>query len=139
MSILKKQWLSAYLDQQLSAAQHLRVQEHLASCDSCRGYLQALQQLQQDMQLLKTADSVIDVRAQTLASLAGLSPPVSNRRWSLLEYGAAVASVVCGLLVGSLIMPAEQSRPLDLAIVQVLGAEPPGFFMQHVDLLLFRG
>lgn len=124
---IEKQWLSAYLDQQLSAAQHLRVQEHLASCAMCRAYLLDLQQLQHAMQMLKTTESVIDVRAQTLALLADLSPAVSNKHWSLLEYSAAVASIVCGLLMGNLIMPAEKTMPLDLAIVQVLGAEPPGF------------
>lgn len=124
---IEKHWLSAYLDEQLSAAQHLRVQEHLASCDSCRGYLQALQQLQQDMQLLKSADSVIDVREQTLALLPAAPTAENNSGWSVLEYSAAVASIVCGLLIGSVMMPAEKNIPLDLAVVQVLGAEPPGF------------
>lgn len=123
---IEKHWLSAYLDQQLSATQHLRVQEHLASCGSCRAYLQDLQQLQQDMQMLKAAESAVDLRAQILALLPA-SSTVSNRRWSLWEYSAAVASVVCGLLIGSLMIPAEKNMSLDLAVVQVLGAEPPGF------------
>lgn len=129
---IEKHWLSAYLDQQLSAAQQLRVQEHLATCAACRAYLLDLQNLQQDMQLLKTADAAIDLCAQTLALLPDVTPldlPASARHnaWSVLEYGAAVASVVCGLLIGSWIMPAQQHLPLDLAVVQVLGAEPPGF------------
>lgn len=129
---IEKQWLSAYLDQQLGAAQQLRVQEHLASCVACRAYLLDLQQLQQDMRMLKTAGATIDVRAQTLALLPALTPsdlPSSERHsaWSLLEYGAAVASVICGVLIGSWMMPAEKNMPLDLAVVQVLGAEPPGF------------
>lgn len=124
---IEKQWLSAYLDRQLSAAQYQQVQEHLACCATCRVYLLDLQQLQHDMQMLKTADLAIDVRAQTLALLP--DAPVFERHsaWSLLEYAAAVASVVCGLLIGSWMMPAEESMPLELAVVQVLGAEPPGF------------
>ena len=123
---IEKRWLSAYLDEQLSSSQLLRVQEHLASCDTCRAYMLDLQQLQQHMQMLKTAQLPIDIRAQTLASLSDLPAPTGHRRWSLLEYSAAVASVVCGLLVGSLMLPAEQGMPLDLAFVQMLGAEPPG-------------
>lgn len=129
---IEKHWLSAYLDQQLNAAQNLRVQEHLASCAACRAYLLDLQNLQQDMQLLKTTAAVIDLRAQTLALLPDVAPfdlPAAARHsaWSVLEYGAAVASVVCGLLIGSWMMPAQQHMSLDLAVVQVLGAEPPGF------------
>ena len=71
---IEKQWLSAYLDQQLDAAQQLRVQEHLASCAACRAYLLDLQQLQRDMRMLKTAEKMIDVRAQTLALLPALAP-----------------------------------------------------------------
>ncbi len=33
---IEKQWLSAYLDEQLSSSQGLRVQEHLARCTVCR-------------------------------------------------------------------------------------------------------
>lgn len=124
---IEKQWLSAYLDRQLSAAQYQQVQEHLACCATCRVYLLDLQQLQHDMQMLKTADLAIDVRAQTLALLPVLPSSERYRGWSLLEYGAAVASVVCGLLIGSWMLPAEQYVPMDLAVVQVLGAEPPGF------------
>lgn len=124
---IEKQWLSAYLDKQLSAVQQQRVQEHLASCATCRAYLLDLQHLQENMQRLKAADSAIDIRAQTLALLPGLPLPRRHRRWSLLEYSAAVASVVCGVLIGGWMMPAERNMPLDLAVVQVLGAEPPGF------------
>jgi len=129
---IEKHWLSAYLDKQLSAVQQQRVQEHLASCATCRAYLLDLQHLQEDMQRLKAADSAINVRVQTLALLPALTPSdmQSSERysaWSLFEYGAAVASVVCGLLIGNWMMPAEHNMPLDLAVVQVLGAEPPGF------------
>lgn len=129
---IEKQWLSAYLDRQLSTAQQLRVQEHLASCARCRAYLLDLQHLQEGMQRLKSTDSAIDLRAQTLALLPTLTPSdlqssEQHSAWSLLEYSAAVASIVCGVLIGGWMMPAEQNMPLDLAVVQVLGAEPPGF------------
>lgn len=124
---IEKQWLSAYLDKQLSAVQQQRVQEHLASCATCRAYLLDLQHLQENMQRLKAADSAIDIRAQTLALLPDLPLPERHRCWSFLEYSAAVASVVCGVLIGGWMMPAERNMPLDLAVVQVLGAEPPGF------------
>lgn len=124
---IEKQWLSEYLDEQLGSSQQQRVQEHLAACVTCQAYMRELQQLQQDMQMLKTTECAIDVRAQTLAMLADLAPSRRHPRWSSLEYSTAVASVFCGLLIGSWLMPAETAPSFDLAFVQVLGAEPPGF------------
>ena len=123
---IEKQWLSAYLDEQLTPSQTLRVQEHLASCVACRAYLLDLQTLQQQLKQLKTRAAPIDIRVQTLALLADLPTPTRHQRWSWLDYSAAAASIVFGLLIGSSMVPAAPEQPLELAVMQVLGANPPG-------------
>lgn len=123
---IEKRWLSAYIDDQLSSSQHIQVQEHLVACAACRAYLLDLQRLQQQLKMLRRSDTQIDVREQTLALLAELTPTVGTKTWSVLEYGAAVASIVCGLLIGTLMMPAEIKPPSDLVVVQALGSEPSG-------------
>lgn len=123
---IEKQWLSAYLDEQLSSSQSLRVQEHLARCTACRAYLFELHAMQQQLKQLKAIAAPIDISAQTLALLADLPTPKQRKRWSWLDSGAAAASIVFGLLIGNLLMPVEPERPLELAVMQVLGANPPG-------------
>lgn len=123
---IEKQWLSAYLDEQLSSSQSLRVQEHLARCTVCRAYLFDLHAMQQQLKQLKAIAAPIDIRAQTLALLADLPTPKQRKRWSWLDSSAAAASIVFGLLIGNLLMPVEPERPLELAVMQVLGANPPG-------------
>ena len=124
---IEKQWLSAYLDEQLSAPQRLRVQEHLTSCESCRAYWQELQSLQQQLHQLKRVSAAIDIREQTLSALADLPTPQRRNSWSFLEYGAAAASIMFGVLIGSAMLPEEPHKPIETAVImQALGANPPG-------------
>ena len=123
---IEKQWLSAYLDEQLSSVQSRRVQEHLARCTECRAYLTDLHAMQQQLKEFKTMAAPIDIRTQTLALLADLPIKKQRKRWSWLDYSAAAASIFFGLLIGNLLMSVEPERPLELAVMQVLGANPPG-------------
>ena len=82
--------------------------------------------MQQQLKQLKAIAAPIDISAQTLALLADLPTPKQRKRWSWLDYSAAAASIFFGLLIGNLLMSVEPERPLELAVMQVLGANPPG-------------
>lgn len=123
---LEKQWLSAYLDGELDTAQSSRVQTHLSTCAECQAYLDELQGLQQQLRQLNNTSVAIDVQTQVLALLPERSMAPQPSGWSVFEYGAAAASVACGLFIGSFILPAEPAAPVELAVMQTLSAHPPG-------------
>lgn len=123
---IEKQWLSAYLDNQLSSAQHLQIQQHLTWCEECGQYFANLQSMQQQLQQLSATPAAIDVRAQTLACLPELAENQSRKPWSWVEYSAAAASIACGLLIGSWLMPSVSNSALEVTVIQALGANPPG-------------
>lgn len=93
--------LDLYLDDELTALEASRVQEHLDRCDGCRKTMET----EASLHALLTADAVRDeaparLRGRILKLVAKESP--KRAAWlRRLVVGAALALLLCGILLGS--------------------------------------
>ncbi len=104
--------LDAYLDNELSVMDILRVQGHLLRCDRCR----AVAESEGVLHSLLAADAVQDepsaqLRERILQQIGELPPPARPapawRRWSgRTAIGLACAALVVGTVVGVVLGPA---------------------------------
>jgi predicted anti-sigma-YlaC factor YlaD len=101
-----RELMSARIDGELTAAESLRLEEHLASCEACREELAALERAWGGLDALgeiSVPEGLTDrVVARVLAARRGMPP--ARRRVRVLYPLAAAAAVILALFVGSVLM-----------------------------------
>lgn len=119
-----REWLSAYIDDELPADRQVAVASHLAACASCREEMATLRQ----METLLTAWDVPPLPARTVARFAdALATRRKSRRLALpLAWSTAAAAL---MLVVLLAVYRPQDPPRQFALLPV----PSMQVNQHVD------
>ncbi len=117
--------LSAYLDNELDAAEQRHADGHLAVCPQCRATLAELDGLGQGLRALACPELPGGLQARLQRPFA---PPPARSGWARhwAQGIGAAASVLLGLLLGHTLpgQPSGSSPSHDL--LAVLGSAPPG-------------
>ncbi|WP_417781678.1 anti-sigma factor family protein [Stutzerimonas xanthomarina] len=117
--------LSAYLDDELTAADQSHACAHLAVCPQCRGTLAELDKLSQDLRAL--ACPALPAELQARLQRPFRQPP--ERTWWSRHWAhtvGAAASILLGLLIGSALPGQPPSASPSHNMLAVLGNAPPG-------------
>ncbi len=124
--------LSAYLDEELTQRERVRMQVHLAICPRCAAMLASLRTLHSDLRALPDPALGFDLGAVIEARLAAQPKPRPAGRtrswWQLVPVGiGAAASLSFGLFMGLTVTagPAGAAAPAT-AQMAVFDAIPPG-------------
>ena len=97
-----RDWLSAYLDGELTARRREAVEAHLAGCDACRRELASLRQVSACLQAWPAPEPASDLSARFTERLAARAAQQDRRPWFAGPWpraAAATALAACLLLV----------------------------------------
>ncbi|SEB46081.1 zf-HC2 domain-containing protein [Paenibacillus sp. GP183] len=98
--------LSAYIDNELSANDRMRIEEHLGSCDQCQSLLDELREMQ--LQVIKNylaIDAPFDFEQRVLKTIENkTASPSLTKVWFALPAAAIVCFIGIGLVVGALFL-----------------------------------
>ncbi|HJR44499.1 MAG TPA: zf-HC2 domain-containing protein [Actinomycetota bacterium] len=106
--------LSARLDGELDAARSIAVEEHLATCASCRRFEAAQHELRRTLRLVP-AEPTPDVAPAVLAALAEREPS----QWPMRFRLASLAGVAAAILILATSFPLLDSRPQVAGAVEI--------------------
>lgn len=129
--------LSAYLDDELTAADQRHACAHLAACPQCRDTLAELDKLSQGLRAL--ACPALPAELQERLQRPFRQPP-ERRWWSrhwTQAFGAA-ASILLGLLIGSALPGQPSSTSPGHNMLAVLGNAPPGALCARPELCYLK-
>ncbi|MCC7151098.1 MAG: zf-HC2 domain-containing protein [Rubrivivax sp.] len=127
--------LSALVDHALSPRRQAALQRHLRACPVCRGQLDALRALRQELLALPSPTLGFDLAGQLQERLRDRRPPRAAKPWRAgwnllgwmptgLAAGAALAS---GLWLGGLLLGTGAAIPTaGPAMARVFDPVPPG-------------
>jgi len=126
--------MSAYADGELAGGRRTAIDEHLASCASCRSWLAELRAAQQELRSLADESLGFDLSQVVRGRIEALPRPVApgrpdarrGWRWLVPAGLGAAASVSLGLVLGmALTVPATLPRPVGGAL-EVFAPVAPG-------------
>lgn len=115
-----KESLSAYIDDQLSAAERASINEHLGTCEECRRHLESLRKT---VTLVQSGDPIrapegfgaqVRARVEQAARQTSFAPRWPHLRWSWRTAGAVAAVLLIGVFSFNLLL---RDRSLSLRSV----------------------
>lgn len=127
--------LSAFVDHALPARRQAALQRHLRACPVCRGQLDALRALSQELHAMPSPTLGFDLAAQLQERLPRRAPKPWHVGWNLLGWMptglAAGAALVSGLWLGGLLLGTGAAIPTTVAaagpvMARVFDPVPPG-------------
>ena len=128
--------LSAYLDNELPDALYARA--HLRTCQHCNATLAELEALSRGLQALSCPPPPPELSARLQARF-GTAPQRSfwQRRW--VQTTSAAASLLLGLLLGSILQAPPPPSSASHSMLAVLGSAPPGSLCARSELCYLKG
>jgi Putative zinc-finger len=103
--------ISARLDGELDQPSSLAVEDHLASCASCRAYERDLRRVRRALRV-QSAEAVPDLTDSIMSQIRSEQPRIVRRReWRSGARIAAVAAVVAALVVLATSLPFSERQP----------------------------
>jgi hypothetical protein len=112
--------LTSYLAGGLETADRLRLQDHLESCDECRGILDGLESLDRKLRgLFAEVQPPVTLEERTIRAVRGTTAAVRRRAWSWPMKGMMIAAAVMLLVgVGAILSQQELMFPGDRILAE---------------------